>query len=286
MQAADLAVDGTTADGTLIPSASPGQPPTLQPVAHHNPARLGLRVLTVNTHKGFTALNRRFMLPALRDAVRQVGADLVFLQEVLGAHDGHAQRHPGWPVVPQYEFLANDLWPQFAYGRNAVSPVSHHGNALLSRYPIQRFHNRDISLHGDERRGLLHCEIALPGGRPALHAVCVHLGLRESHRQRQLDMLCELIEREVPAGSPLVVAGDFNDWRHRAHVVLEQGAGLSEVFQHAHGKSARTFPARWPLLHLDRIYVRDVVMHTPVALPRQPWTHLSDHAPLAAEVQL
>lgn len=29
-------------------------------------------VLTVNTHKGFTALNRRFILPELREAVRSV----------------------------------------------------------------------------------------------------------------------------------------------------------------------------------------------------------------------
>ena len=30
--------------------------------------------MTVNTHKGFTALNRKFILPELRDAVRTVGA--------------------------------------------------------------------------------------------------------------------------------------------------------------------------------------------------------------------
>lgn len=35
-------------------------------------------VLTVNTHKGFTALNRRFILPELREAVRSVSADVVF----------------------------------------------------------------------------------------------------------------------------------------------------------------------------------------------------------------
>ena len=29
-------------------------------------------VLTVNTHKGFTALNRRFILPELRDSVQCV----------------------------------------------------------------------------------------------------------------------------------------------------------------------------------------------------------------------
>ena len=39
-----------------------------------------LKVMTVNTHKGFTALNRKFILPELREAVRTVGADVVFLQ--------------------------------------------------------------------------------------------------------------------------------------------------------------------------------------------------------------
>ncbi|WP_440136938.1 endonuclease/exonuclease/phosphatase family protein, partial [Klebsiella pneumoniae] len=48
-----------------------------------------IRILTVNTHKGFTALNRRFILPELREAVRSVSADVVFLQEVLGTHDKH-----------------------------------------------------------------------------------------------------------------------------------------------------------------------------------------------------
>jgi len=52
-----------------------------------------LRVLTVNTHKGFTALNRRFILPELREAVRSTSADLVFLQEVVGEHERHSSRY-------------------------------------------------------------------------------------------------------------------------------------------------------------------------------------------------
>ena len=39
-----------------------------------------LKVLTINIHKGFTAFNRRFILPELRDAVRTVSADIVCLQ--------------------------------------------------------------------------------------------------------------------------------------------------------------------------------------------------------------
>ena len=55
-------------------------------------ALMTLRVLTVNTHKGFAFLNRRFVLRELREAVRSVGADLVFLQEVQGAHAGNQPR--------------------------------------------------------------------------------------------------------------------------------------------------------------------------------------------------
>lgn len=242
-----------------------------------------LRVLTVNVHKGFSPLNRHFILPDLRDAVRTTGADVVFLQEVHGTHRRHARRHAQWPVVPQYEYLADTLWRQYAYGRNAVYPDGDHGNAVLSRFPIVHVHNHDVSMPGPEQRGLLHCVLHLPQAGRKVHAVCVHLGLREGHRRQQVQRLCELVRREVPADAPLLVAGDFNDWRLRAHETLAR-AGLREVHASGLGFLPRTFPARWPLLRLDRIYVRGVRAHRPVALARRPWAHLSDHAPLAAEV--
>ena len=114
----------------------------------------------------------------------------------------------------------------------------------------------------------------------------VHLGLRESHRRRQLDLLCRMVCDGIPREDPLLVAGDFNDWRRKAHSVLERCAGLREVFVHAHGSAARTFPARFPALQLDRIYVRNAQVHAPMVLPRRPWSHLSEHAPLAAEISL
>jgi endonuclease/exonuclease/phosphatase family metal-dependent hydrolase len=241
-----------------------------------------VRVLSLNVHKGFGFFNRRLILQELREAVRAVAADVVFLQEVVGAHAHHARRHRNWPTVSQYEYLADTLWSDHAYGRNAVYPHGDHGNALLSRYPIRYHRNHDVSVVGDEARGFLHCVLDVPGG--ALHAICVHLGLRESHRNDQLDRLCHLIEGAVPADAPLVVAGDFNDWRKRAHDRLARCAGLTEVFVAATGRAVKTFPARWPLLALDRIYVRHVRSARPLPLPARPWSHLSDHAPLAAEL--
>jgi endonuclease/exonuclease/phosphatase family metal-dependent hydrolase len=242
-----------------------------------------LRVLSLNAHKGFTFLNRRFVLQELREAVRAVAADLVFLQEVIGSHALHARRHKNWPPTPQYEYLADSLWSDHAYGRNAVYPQGDHGNALLSRYPIRSHRNHDASSGGGEARGFLHCVLDVPGG--VLHAICVHLGLRDRERRHQLDLLCRLIEREVPAEAPLIVAGDFNDWRKRAHERLARCAGLREVFVVATGQAARTYPARWPLLALDRIYVRNAQASQPLVLSTRPWSHLSDHAPLAAELQ-
>jgi endonuclease/exonuclease/phosphatase family metal-dependent hydrolase len=244
------------------------------------------KVLTVNIHKGFTFFNRKFMLHELREAVRSVASDVVFLQEVHGAHTMHPLRHSNWPASPHYEFLADAIWPQFAYGRNAIYPHGDHGNALLSKFPIVGYHNRDVSIDGREKRGLLHCVLRIPQRAIDVHAICVHLGLKESHRNAQLEHLCRVVHSEVPHDAPLVVAGDFNDWRRRAHRVLDRCAGLREVFVQADGRAAKTYPARWPMLPLDRIYVRNAAVHAPLVLPRHPWSHLSDHAPLAAEIEL
>ena len=245
-----------------------------------------LKVLTVNIHKGFTFFNRKFILPELREAVRSVGADVVFLQEVTGTNAKHPDKFDNYPETPHYEFLADSIWPQFAYGRNAVYTHGDHGNAIMSKFPIVRFENHDVSISGPERRGLLHCEMQIPGRPVNVHAICVHLSLTEAHRTQQMDMLCDLVHSDVPAHAPLIVAGDFNDWRHRADAQLAKGAALHEVFVQANGRPARTFPARMPLLRLDRIYVRNAIGHAPVVLPNKPWSHLSDHAPLAAEIEL
>ena len=95
-----------------------------------------------------------------------------------------------------------------------------------------------------------------------------------------------LIRDFVPPLSPLIVAGDFNDWGQRAHTMLAKSADLTETFVLSQGKAARSFPALRPMLRLDRIYVRNVLSHTPILLPAKPWQYLSDHVPLAATLRL
>lgn len=244
-----------------------------------------LTVLSLNVHKGFSLFNRRLVLHELRDAIRAVGADLVFLQEVVGEHSGHASRHERWPAVPQYEFLADSIWSSHAYGRNAVYQQGHHGNALLSRYPIDAYDNYDVSISRHERRGMLHCRIGVPWLDQPLHAFCVHLGLRESHRRQQVRAPADATNSFARGDEAVIVAGDFNDWRQRAHRVLEQSARLTEAFIATHGRAARSFPARLPLLRLDRVYVRGLRASSGRVLTSRPWSHLSDHAGLLCELQ-
>jgi len=248
------------------------------------PSLPAFRVLTANIHMGFDMLNRRFVLPQLREAIRTVGADIVFLQEVLGSHSRHARRWRAWPDAPHYEFLADSLWPQFAYGRNAVYPDGHHGNALLSKLPIVRHQNHDVSVAGHESRGLLHCELELPGHPQTLHAICVHLGLREAHRRRQLDLLCEELAERVPSAAPVVVAGDFNDWRAPAIGACAAAAWWS---LRAQARAAGTqLSGALAAAALDRLYVRGLAVHEVAVHGAAPWSRLSDHLPLSAHLSL
>jgi endonuclease/exonuclease/phosphatase family metal-dependent hydrolase len=243
-----------------------------------------ISILSINANAGLDVTRRRYVLPALRDAIHAVDADIVCVQEVLGEQALHAQRHPGSPRIAHHEYLAGTRWPHSAYGCNAVFADGNQGNALLSKFKFTESHNHDVSIGSHEPRGLLHGVVRLPQRRH-LHVINVHLGLLESHRQQQVELLCRFIESEIPDEAPLIVAGDFNDWRKCIHAAL-RNAGLREVFEEATGSLARTFPARLPLLPLDRIYLRNATACNVDVLSLHPWSHLSDHAALYAQIEL
>jgi endonuclease/exonuclease/phosphatase family metal-dependent hydrolase len=157
-----------------------------------------LHIATFNIHKGVTNFNARFALHEQRELIRKLQADIVFLQEVRDEHARHSKRFKAWPDNGQAEFLADTVWPDYAYGKNSVYPAGHHGNALLSKYPIIKTTNEDISAHATEERGMLHCEIEVPGWDAPLHCVCVHLGLFARWRRKQLLDVRDRIESSVP----------------------------------------------------------------------------------------
>lgn len=243
-----------------------------------------ISIATWNIHKGFSHFNQRLTVHALRERLRELAADIVFLQEVQGEHTGHAARHEDWPDTPQHEFLAEGMWPNHAYGRNVVHDLGHHGNAILSRFPILSAHRHDITRLRFEKRGLLYCEIAVPAWSRPLSCICAHLSLFGRSRRHQYEMLARFIEENVPCEAPLVVAGDFNDWRGKAQSLFASRLGLREVFAMTGEKPSRSFPAGLPLLRLDRIYVRGLRPLRATVHSGPAWAKLSDHAPLSAQL--
>jgi endonuclease/exonuclease/phosphatase family metal-dependent hydrolase len=247
---------------------------------------MDLQVATYNIRKGVSQFNRRTFVHELRDRLRAVDADIVFLQEVVGHHERHASRFHNWPERPQYEFLADDVWGEFAYGRNAIYNHGHHGNAIISRLPIVAAENQDVSSLPFESRGLLHCEVSIPENGTTLHCLCVHFALLEQGRRQQLHALIDRIVELVPEDAPLIVAGDFNDWRNRAGHRLAAELGLVEVFRDHRGRPARSFPSRLPLFRLDRIYVRGFSVYHAQVHHGHAWSRISDHAMLTARLSL
>ncbi len=252
-----------------------------------------LRVASYNIHKGVLGHGptKRASIVELQTALQGLQPDLVFLQEVQYLHPRNARRLSDWPALPQHDFLAQALGMHAAYRTNACTRHGEHGNALLSRYPIVDVAHCDVSDHRFEQRGLLHVQVALPEGGP-LHCIVVHFGLFAASRQRQTERLLDYIACAVPPQAALIVAGDFNDWHGRIgpQLLRQQLVDVSEPPLKANGKTAwskrvRTYPARLPLMPLDRIYARGLTASEIGLGWGRGWARLSDHAPLLAALR-
>lgn len=262
-----------------------------------------IRIATYNIHKGVSSIGSRPRVHALKQALASMEAQILFLQEVQGRHDVLAAKHTTkWPEEAQHDFFAGDSH-NVAYGMNAVYDHGHHGNALLSSYPIGSSRNQDVSDHKYESRGILHCVINTPD--VDIHCYVVHLGLFANGRRRQAEALIEAVTASAPADSPVIIAGDFNDWGNHLSENLRLRLGVAEVFDEQlarHGlgtylrqltgrlpkkiQPAKTFPAALPMLRLDRIYVRGFTVDSAQVLHGALWAKLSDHAPIVATLQL
>jgi endonuclease/exonuclease/phosphatase family metal-dependent hydrolase len=175
----------------------------------------------------------------LRERLAGLDADILFLQEVVGVHEGHAARHGNWPAKPQHEFIADTTWHEVAYGRTAIYRHGHHGNAVLSRYPITAQENIDISAHPFESRGLLHCAIRIAENEPVVHCISSS-GLSSAGASGKIKT-CARDPRDGADGCPAQMSGDFNTggWANR---MLVEALGVHEVFEAV--RAARHGPSR------------------------------------------
>ena len=242
-----------------------------------------LQILTFNIHKGLNLTSSRLVLHKIKNLLQQIDADVVFLQEVQGEHKKRSQRFFGQRKLPQTEYLAGDTWPYYFYGRTHCHEHGHHGNALLSKYPLLERTNTDISPYRFSNRGLLYAKLMVVNNELPIHLICTHFGLLKKERNKQFALLNEFVQTKFHADEPLLIAGDFNDWRSASPVLLNKALGLSEVFHITHGDYAKSFPAEFPLLKVDRIYYRNLLpQHCEIIRTHR----ISDHSPLLARFLL
>lgn len=247
-------------------------------------AKRSLSLITYNIHKGFGVGAVRFLLPEMRAALTELNPDFVFLQEVQGKHKRREKRIDSWPDSPQFEYIAKNIWPYYIYAKNAVYESGHHGNAILSKYPFERFESINLSNINRASRGIVHTQLNIDGS--IVHLLCVHLGLFKAERKEQCRALMNRIKEVVPINEPLLMAGDFNDWRTIISKTLAEDLGIHEAFVALEGQHARSFPAIKPALCVDRVYFRGMNVEQVACLQGKPWRMLSDHLPLFARFTL
>jgi endonuclease/exonuclease/phosphatase family metal-dependent hydrolase len=234
-----------------------------------------VKVLTWNLHKGRDARRRPVPLERIAEALAATGADVLLLQEVFHGAAGEAE--------DQSSVLARLLGMHAAYVPNARYARGHHGNTILAREAFPLVSHRDLSTNRIERRGLLHVHLVVPGAR-RLNVLNTHLGLNHLQRRRQVRSIADFVASHRPQGDPWLFGGDFNDWGSRLDTTIQRRLQATNLLAGRGWRARCTYPVRRPWMPLDRLYVRDVGASEARVLGGTPWTGLSDHLPIFADL--
>ena len=243
-----------------------------------------MRLVSWNIHGGVGRDGRRDLDRVAR-VLREARCDAAALQEVGDPHRSVQGEDRSHEVADHAAHLGKLLGWYVAYGPTLVLAGRPYGNAVLSRHPIVRVRNYDLSVRGHEPRGCLRADLDL-GGR-ALHLFNLHLGLSGGERRRQAAMLLSAdLLRDAALTAPMVVCGDFNMWSPVPGPIarllrqsLRDAARLAGVRQ-------ATWPAKFPLLRLDRAYVDAAIEVLGCAVLESAEARLaSDHLPLWMELR-
>jgi endonuclease/exonuclease/phosphatase family metal-dependent hydrolase len=233
-----------------------------------------ISILTYNIRKGKGADGKsQVPMTALGEALRNQPLDLLLCQEVF---------HCARTGSSQSSHLAQELGFDSYYGGNKFREIGHHGNTTLTRLRVRRFENHDISTNRIERRGALY--VCVSWNKRPLHVFNVHLGLNQWQRAQQVGTVAKIMVERCRPGEPVLLAGDFNDWHKKLDRLITSELGFRNVFDGHAESTIRTWHARRPVFSLDRIYVKNLVAEKAQRFHGEPWSQLSDHLPLWAEL--
>ena len=236
-----------------------------------------IRFVTYNIHKG-RGLDGRVRMDRVAKVLKELRPDIAALQEVV-CHHGRALEDD------QARYLADALGRQYALGETRKHFGGAYGNATLSRWDFDLVRQIDLSVPRREERGVLRTDVRV--GSQKVHIFNVHFGTARGERRAQANrLLDENFLRAVDISGPRIVLGDFNEWtRGLVTQVLSAEFHLTDL--RVHLSRTRTYPAIFPLLHLDHIYF-DYHFRVERAFFHASRTALlaSDHLPLVADLSL
>jgi endonuclease/exonuclease/phosphatase family metal-dependent hydrolase len=225
-------------------------------------------VLSYNIHE-CVGLDRRRDPSRIAEVIKESGAQIVGLQEVHSDSSGADHLH-------QMNYLAAATRLQAIAGPAVERRNGHYGNVLLTSCRILAVHKLNLSYLRREPRGAIDADLEIAG--EAVRVVVTHLGLNPAERRFQVrKLLGALAEQRTRT---VIVLSDFNEW-------LPTGRSLRWIHTRL-GKTAlvRTFPSRFPVFALDRIWVSPPAALSELCCVRTPTSRVaSDHLPLKATIK-
>lgn len=244
-------------------------------------------IVTYNIHRAI-GIDRRFRPQRIIDILNEINADIVLLQEV----------DEGVPRSRELN-LAKELsqacgYPYYALGHNVSLKKGYYGNATLSRFPIVRERNIDLTIDNRKRRGCQHTVLSIDDQSTTdihLDVFNLHLGLSAKERQKQAGVLFHSSEyQNITTTTPCIIAGDFNDWRSLLRALFIEGMDFNCATDKSTPRGEvpmKTFPSFSPKGGLDRIYYKGPIEAGDVNLYSKKVARIaSDHLPIVFQFSI
>lgn len=230
------------------------------------------RIVTYNIHSGI-GRDKKQDYKRIGQFLASSGADVVLLQEMdtrpperdtaQDVRDICAENT--FKLIPSPAIREADGW---------------YGNAILTRFDVLSNDTVDVSQSGRQPRNVQIVELKTE--KTPLTVVNTHKGLKKLERRSQFSLLHEhLSQRLKEKQTPLVLAGDFNEWQFFSKAFK----GLNSLlFQQ---KVGATFPSHFPVFSLDRVWVTDDIKVKACRKLKNAKTRVfSDHLPVLIDIEL
>jgi endonuclease/exonuclease/phosphatase family metal-dependent hydrolase len=227
-------------------------------------AQLGpeaLRIASYNVHACRGTDGRKDAARIVK-VIEELGCDTIGLQE----------------VDYRLDYIGKKLGMQAIPGLTLARHDGPFGNALLTKRKVLDVRRLGFTYSRREPRNALDVDLEVNG--ETVRVIVTHLGLWPAERRYQVQQILKLL-KQTPINERVIVLGDINEWLPHGRPLRWMNALFGRC------PAERSFPSRWPLVALDRVWVRP--RHALLALKahRTPLAELaSDHLPVKALIAL